>query len=85
MLDLNEMKLILIVGLHTVANAMATGEMQKAIFYTLYAVSCYFIIMGTVWFSNKVFFPTKAKPAKQPRKPRARRTKEKVDETKPKD
>jgi hypothetical protein len=68
MLDLNEIRLVLIVGLHTVVNALAVGEMQKAIYYTFSAISCYFIILGCVWVSQRFFSLTDSANTVQPKK-----------------
>lgn len=74
MLDVSEIRLVLIVGVHTIANALGTGDSQKAVVTMLYAVGCYLGIMGCVVISNKVFGekPTEAKPKTPRRKTKTR-------------
>lgn len=67
MIDINEIRLVLIVGLHTVVNALAIGEMQRAVTYMLYAVACYFLILGSVWAGTRVFNLEKPEVKTKPR------------------
>ena len=50
----NELRIVMVLGIHTSSSLMMGEHFQKALLATLTSIVCYGMILATIWVSQKV-------------------------------